>query len=797
MQKRYIALMLMFLMILTGCNGSSGENESVEGQVAIATSINLEVQDATNTHQQSFDKYETITLIATVYDQSSTPLSGELINFSANVGNLSVSSKLTDANGQAIITISNDTLAIGAGVITANLDTLSSSQNYEYLDNESISINPSLSTSMLLGGSPANQFKADQQVQISTTVLDANGAAINDEIVFFTADIGSLSAASALTINGKAHVTLIGTDENIGAGVVTASFTQGGITITNLVNYQVVSADSLINDEVRLGYFDESDTFIEGKIKLSLDSNSETIISAGGTLGLSVDLVDNNDERITPPTPVTFTSNCVQNGNAVIDATVFSIKGNAKATFEDVDCAGVSGTDDVLIASVTANGVTNTASEVIVISGEQLGSIEFISAAPTSIVLKGTGGQNKQETATLTFRVKSELGNVLAQQQVDFSLNTSVGGMTLSRESGFTNSQGLITTQVIAGSVPTAVRVTAKATMEVNNEPINVQTQSDLLSINTGLPEQRSLTIAATILNPESDLNGETSVISAWLADNFNNPVPDGTTVNFTTEGGVIEPTCSTINGHCSVTWTSAEPRLPDNRATILITAIGHESFFDTNGNNTFDEADGDAIIDNEVDSGAARRYAESSGFIDMSEAWRDDNENNNYDDGEIFLDYDESESFSAADGDFNGPQCQGDKCATAQAIHVRKSLVLIMSSSTPSYILALADDENNSPINTPSIDNGESLRLRLIFADKKIQILPFNTTVAVSLSAGELTGTLNRTVINDNPETGYDNITFEVTNPLDVDTEIATLTFTFTTPSGTIKIITEDIRFL
>ena len=233
MQKRCTALILTLLMILTGCNGSSGENESVAGQVFVATSIGFEIQDAESINQQSFDKNETITLIATVYDQFSAPLSGEIVSFSADIGSLSASSKLTDSNGHAIITIGNNTLIIGAGVTTASINTLSSSINYEYLDNEAISTTPSLTTSMQLSSVAVNQFKADQQVQISTTVLDANGVAINNEIVTFTADIGILNAASALTINGIASVTLTSTDTDIGAGVVTASFTQGNSTISN------------------------------------------------------------------------------------------------------------------------------------------------------------------------------------------------------------------------------------------------------------------------------------------------------------------------------------------------------------------------------------------------------------------------------------------------------------------------------------------------------------------------------------------------------------------------------------
>ena len=572
-----------------------------------------------------------------------------------------------------------------------------------------------------------------------------------------------------------------------------------------------MSADAAIDGNIRLGYFDENDTFTEGEIELSIAGNS---ISAGGTLGVSIYLVDENNDLVATPIPVTFTSNCVQNGNATIDASVLSINGKASSTFEDINCAGTTGTDDVIIASITVNNIANSANETITINGEQLGSIEFISAQPSSIALKGTGGQNLQETSTLTFKVNSQLGNPLAQQEVNFALSTSVGGISLSRASGFTNSQGLVTTQVSAGTVPTAVRVTAVASMDVNGDVVNAQSQSDLLSINTGLPEQRSMTIAASVLNPEAHgINGEESNITVWLSDNFHNPVPDGTTVNFTTEGGSIQPSCSTTNGSCSVVWSSSEPRVDNHRITILATALGHETFFDTNGNNFFDADDGNSIRDVgtssnlNVDSGFGNYPAQASGFIDMSEAWRDDNENSIYDQGETFVDFNNDEAFSSADSLFNGPQCQGAKCASEsqRSIHVRKAIRLVMASSTAEYILANGsggDVYHNSLTNfsktITDIPNGGSKEFSFKFADTGTpnQTMPLGTNVTVSLSAGTLQGETNFTVSNNSQE-GFSQMNFFVIQEADSDPQTAVLTITITSPSGVVTSLTRSMELL
>ena len=796
----------LYFTFITGCNGHTDNGDQKDTK--IVGSISFAMLDSKGNTKQSFDKNEVITLQAKVLDDKGHIISNKAVLFTATIGSLTVASKLTDKKGIASITVTNESLTLGAGAANANIGEITSSTiDYEFIDNESSGFTPRISGTMVLDGQLVNQFKAHQEVQIISTLLDENDQPISNQVITFTADVGVLSTTTALTNEqGVANVNLTNEIINgvdiIGAGVITSAYAisnnnDNETSISSALNYQILAADAIIDSDIRLGYFDKGNNFVEGKVALSI---AEKTISAGGTLGLSVDLVDENGNLIVTPIPVTFTSNCVQNSTATIDESVLSINGTASSTFEDISCAGTSGTDDVIQASVAVNGITNIASETITITGEQLGSIEFISAQPNNIVLKGTGGQNKQETSTLTFKVKSRLGNVLAQQEVNFALSTAVGGIKLSRTSGFTNSQGLITTQVSAGNVPTAVRVTASANMIFNAEEVQVQSQSDFLSINTGLPEQRSMTIAASILNPEAHgYSGEESIITVWLSDNFNNPVPNGTVVNFITEGGQIEASCSTTNGSCFVTWESAGTRVMDHRVTILATALGHETFFDTNGNNIFDDADGSPIKDIgnannfNIDSGLGSYPAQASGFLDMSEAWRDDNENSVYDIGEEFIDYNDDEVFSLADNLFNGPQCQGPNCADTneQAIHVRKSLRLVMASSTAETILT--NDRRNltyhnslTGINRSigGIPDGSTRSFWFSFADTGTpnQTMPLGTTVSISTSAGELEGQTNFLVDNNNNE-GFSHLNFFIINSLGGNQTTAILTFTITTP--------------
>lgn len=448
----------------------------------------------------------------------------------------------------------------------------------------------------------------------------------------------------------------------------------------------------------------------------------------------------------------------------------------------------------------------------------QLGSIEFVSALPESIVLKSTGGQGKQEVSQLTFLVKGKQGNPLSEQIINFSLDSSIGGIALSVSEATSNEEGLVTTTVSAGTVPTAVRVSAFSFVEENGQQVEVRTQSDLLSISTGLPTQRGFSLGATNFNIEgAQFSGEESTITARLSDSFNNPVVDGTTVNFTSEGGSIVSTCRTTNGACSVVWTSQDPRPLDHRVTVLAYAIGHESFIDSNGNNIFDDADGGAVIEPMpckagnnysqcISSGLGRIDALGSplpfGFFDMADAWRDDNESGDYDIGEPFFNITNS-AYSDADSLFNGSQCQGSNCNSNTSLtYIRKAIVLVMSGSNAFWTLSDVSSDpavviaNNQFSNLLELVDGESVSLNLTFLDSADQPLPKGTEVTVSSTTGDLSGTVTYTV-GTSISASTQNIDFNISNELGGELSNGFLTIEIVTPQGIVTSGQVNIRLL
>jgi len=283
------------------------------------------------------------------------------------------------------------------------------------------------------------------------------------------------------------------------------------------------------------------------------------------------------------------------------------------------------------------------------------GSIEFVSATPSLLALRGTGGEGLTEFSEVTFRLIGSDGLPMESRTVNFELNTLVGGIDIDPATTTSNSEGLAKTIVQAGTIPTAIRVTAITDMlDVDDNTITVFTQSDKLVVSTGIPDQNSMSLALSTINPEAaNYVGEEVDVTVRLADHFNNYVPDGTTVYFTAEGGAIEPSCQTTAGGCSVKWVSQAPVPDDHRVTILATTLGNESFIDTDSDGRYSFADGDPYIDKNHNN-------------IFDEAFTDDNSNGVYD--EPFFDapngiYDAGEAFvDALNGRYDVDELFTDK---------------------------------------------------------------------------------------------------------------------------------------
>ncbi len=492
-------------------------------------------------------------------------------------------------------------------------------------------------------------------------------------------------------------------------------------------------------------------------------------LSAGGTSQIIATLTDDQQQPLAP-TDVTFISSCVAQSLAAIDTPVTVIGTQAFASYTAQGCLG----NDTITASVTVDNTTYTASTTVNVLSATLGSIEFVSANPANIELKGMGGA---ETSTITFRVLDTAGNPITNQSVTFTLNTEVGGLRFSpgAETDTSGLDGVVSTIVQSGTVSIPVRVTATV------DSTGISSQSDNLVVSTGLPDQDSFSLALDIQNPEAfGYIGEQVVVSVLLGDRFNNPVPDGTQVVFTAESGVIGNACLTANGRCSVTWVSGNGT-SDNRVSILAHVIGEESFTDLDGDISFDVG---------VET-----------FVDLPEAFRDDNETGLYEPGDgndpVFIDFNLDGAYSLGDGNYNGIVCDLAGCAptlgVSSSVTVRRQHVIVLSPSGTRPIVF----SNSAGATITSLSGGGSVTFEVIGGNG--QVMPAGTTIAVAVSNGKIEGVSSFTVLSTNvncdamqtthiPAPFPAACTYTVNWQGDTNSSSGTLNVTVTSPKGIVS---------
>jgi hypothetical protein len=432
---------------------------------------------------------------------------------------------------------------------------------------------------------------------------------------------------------------------------------------------------------------------------------------------------------------VKFTSPCALSGKAALTSSATTVNGVASATYRDIGCAAA----DTITATIT--GTTLSSTGVVTVAAPAVGSIQFVSAQPTSIALRGTGGVGRQETSLVTFRVVDVGGNPIGGRVVNFALNTNAGGLTITPSSATSDATGLAVTTVSAGTVSTPVRVTASTTSAGQT----LSTQSDQLSVSTGVAAQGGFSLSVSTPNIEGwDIDGTRTLLTARLADRFSNPVPDGTVVNFTSAGGSIGSTCTTVAGACTSTLTSQKFRTTNGRVAILAYAIGEESFTDRNGNGWFDISPTDELFDL------------NGGSTDLPEAWLDNKEKNNelaYTD-EPFIDFNNNGIYNRPNGRFDGVSCDDtlganrsaqNSCARdpvtgtqIRSIHVRGRLAVLFSGSSAS----ITPSRTSVPLGTctPSIVFTPTEEPVVVtISDARGNVMPAGTKVEFATTKGTI----------------------------------------------------------
>lgn len=532
-----------------------------------------------------------------------------------------------------------------------------------------------------------------------------------------------------------------------GSSISSSSSTSSAFAGNTSSNASAASSiDSLTFSNIGYG---TGSAFVAQAIGVGIGTNT---LSAGGETTLTVNLVSATGTLVTENLTVTFNSKCFAAKKAILSSvTVQTSSGEATTTYTAKGCVG----NDLITATV--NGKAQNAQTTLNIEADTIGSIKFIDATPTQISLTGTGGT---ETSTVRFQVLGSTGAPIENSPVDFVLSTTQGGLYLTipqgetKPTGKTDASGYVSTKVNAGAVSTAVRITATTANTLS-------TQSSVLTVSTGIPDQNSMSLALTDLAPISwGYDGINSTASIRLADAFNNPVPDGTAVSFTTSGGSIQPSCITIDGTCSVKWTSQEPRptsttpftvssdlqivcpgaeeCRSGRVQLLATAIGNESFTDKNGNGRYDGPTTDEFSApnntkcNPNVPWSTAQVGVANSCDDLGEAYLDKNFNKMKDANEEFADFNVDGIFNPGNNIYNGVLCNSTDIliCTKSSVTVRKDAKLVMA-STDVYLAS--GRLPGQPIGKTSIAADDSVTISMLLADENGNGMPAGTIITTS----------------------------------------------------------------
>jgi len=660
------------------------------GTVDNSNALSLVLRDQNDTVNISEVSRDQLGLLkACLVDSEGDPVPGEVIFFQTSLGVISPASgtALTQNNGCASANLSAGSSA-GAAAAAASYGNLNATVNF-VTDGSGSDVQVGSISFVQMPG----EINSSQPENITVEVRNSSGATQQNKIVVFSTDLGTLSPSTGKVLtnaSGQATVSLdIGNDSGAGTLQATTDFDN-----QTVVEERVFNA---VQDEVQFG-FDDGASFQEGVLGLSNDD-----IAAGSTITVTGNLRNvTAGTAYTDETEVTFQSvNC---GTSQVEASKIARSGVVTVTYT----AGAGCDSDSIRAFATVNGEQLQAqSGTIAIENAAPSSIEYLGSDPADgqLSIKGSASVGGQESATLLFLLKDENGTPLTSPaDVTFTLSTTIGGIVFAggqteivRQS---NSQGEVSVQVNSGTVPTSLAVQATLTALPA-----VTTSTNALSISAGLPVQEGFRAAAESFNPSpagGSFQNTESLVTASASDQFGNPVPDGTNIQFVTELGFIVQSCQTVDGTCSVTWFSsglqeekfdamkkgrpcvtAEPGefvsqygvarfgcgFHDRfgRSTVLAYTPGVESFIDTNGDGVWGTA-----------SDNSDRV-----FVDLPDPFLDANETGLFGapPNARFFNIENAGSYQQRNGEYNGINgdcAQGGDCR----IYVRRQLVIVASTA-------------------------------------------------------------------------------------------------------------------
>lgn len=585
----------------TNTSGTSGTGGTSTVGTA-ETLLTAQLKDATTgATVQSIAAGGATEIVAILTTKDGKPVANQVVSLDSGVSSSLLfysngSAATTDTNGIARIKVSRANL-YEFGTATLFL-TFKSTDQYSQSSSEIIQyrVDPPPLKLELRDASDkvTNTIDSVGLTTLKATLKFPDGTPVIQKRIDVTGDLTKVSfpeGASQLTDSAGVATIKVSRASGVvgGAGSLNGAATISGSTVSGSLSSTVVT-----------GAVDYSIGAVVGAATLALDTLDVgvTTLPAYGTRQISVRAMLGTS--VASSVQVSFSSNCGQLSPATAPT---NASGIAVASFTATDVAGATAstlgcggkTVDISASAVGASTVSKSIS-VLAAPATNLSFVVPTDVTKTRIYLANSGGATQ---TSVKFLLSNARGEALPGQDVLVTLKTLNGGIpkatfgTVGNVAPITlttDSFGQVSVPVFSGTVPTNVLVNAAL---VSNA--SIQTDSSVVAIASGRPAQARVSLVrAKSAIRGFNFDGATTTVTMSLADRQGNPVPDGTVVNFVTEGGVmIPPTCVTGavagDSQCTVNIRTQNPRPANGLVSILAYAAGEEDFVDANFNNVFD----------------------------------------------------------------------------------------------------------------------------------------------------------------------------------------------------------------
>jgi len=545
--RKFASIMVLSavtLLALAGCGGDSGCGQLTGGTATSATScgsggtqptgVPAAVAVTTTTTNIPGDGSSSATITVLVSSASGIGVAGTSVTLVASAGTLSASGGTTDSTGKVTVTLVAGGAAPGTPItVTATVGTL--------IGSTTVTVAAAAQQSLTLATSSPT-ISSDNSVPVTVTafVKDANNKFVTGATVSFSATSGGLSvnnggvtdangsATATLSVAGDPSTRVItvtaaanGASSTIPVGVVgtkialdgpnslvqgtpgtyTVSLTDSGnkgiataaIAIASSAG-NTVSASSVTTDTT--GHA----TFTVTATKSTNDTLTATGFGTSAALPVQVSsqqfsftapasqaLIPIAGSPCTPniPVSVSFTNG----GVPIADGTTVSFT-STRGTLSSATATTVGGVATVNVCATTAGPATLSAAATPASPAPPVSATEvvnFISTSPSALNLQASPQTvSINGKSTFTAVVRDAAGNLVQNQEVDFTLTDTTGG-ELSVGSGVTDVEGVATTVYTAGSTASAANgvsvlaklktngaVTDTATLTVNGSALHI-----------------------------------------------------------------------------------------------------------------------------------------------------------------------------------------------------------------------------------------------------------------------------------------------------------------------------------